>query len=289
MKHFDIRQVIPPIRVHVWGGFGSQLFALVVAWRVSNRFWYRRIQLIFHTSGVTERSLELPRTWLNEFSVLEVRDFSQSKADTRYTALSDTFRLMRNLIPAVLVKCGALSRGNSDLDLESLKPWLLEVRGHYTQFRLDKSEILRMIKLMEVTTREPELNQLSIHYRLGDLLSLPNKTYIQPNRIRSTLIQLSQENMPIAVFSDSDAKTASEVLGPLLGDGSTSYLQMSPIDTVRLCVNSEVFLGSNSKLSLWIAIFRSILGRKSAVPHELLNHLKAELTMDVENLTILVY
>lgn len=289
MKFFNFRQVIPPIRIHVWGGFGSQLFALVLAWRVSNRFKYRRIQLIFHTSGVTERILELPASWLKDFSVLAVQDFSQAKASTGDSAYSVTLGFLRKLLTLLLMKCGALSRGNSELDFKSLKPWVLEVRGHYTQFLLNDFEVLRLMNLMEISTREPTLNQLSIHYRLGDLLTLSKKTYIHPSRIKNILIELSQQNTPVVFYSDSDQESLSRVLSPFLGDRHAFYSQLSPIDTIKMCVSSKHFLGTNSKLSLWITIFRFQKGRGSAIPYELSHHLKDELNLDCNKPALIIY
>ena len=47
------------LRVHCWGGLGSQLFALAHAYELRKKFPKRKIMLFLHTSGVSERFSEL--------------------------------------------------------------------------------------------------------------------------------------------------------------------------------------------------------------------------------------
>ena len=284
-----LRQLTPPIKIHVWGGFGSQLFALVVAWRVSKLYDYRRINLVFHTSGVTERVREIPISWLGDFSFVEIRDFAHLNNTSENPEHSSFVNAIRRKWPSFLTKCGLLSRANLDSDFEFLKPWILQFRGHYSHFRLQSSEILRLMNLFEITTIDTVFDQISIHYRLGDLLTLSNKTYIKPSRIKNTLERLRVHATPVIIFSDSAEEAVSKVLSPFFSDQRISYLQMPPIDTIRNCVKSKFFVGTNSKLSLWIAVFRSMNGVMSAIPHELKEQLKAELELDGEQPNLLIY
>ena len=47
------------LRVHSWGGLGSQLFALSLIFDLVRKFPKKRIELIHHTAGVTRRLFEL--------------------------------------------------------------------------------------------------------------------------------------------------------------------------------------------------------------------------------------
>lgn len=284
-----IRIFLPPIRVHVWGGFGSQLFALIAAWRISERFKYRRIRLIFHTSGVTERVRELPHHWLMDFLIQEVRDFELSKKGAPDSQTSQTKGKFVNLIPELLVRCGFLNRANSNQDFKVLKPWVCEIRGHYSGFLLEDSEIANLMNLILFESPVPTNDEISIHYRLGDLLSLSNKTYIKPSRINCILADMCESYVPTVIYSDSDAQKLSKVLGREFQNRLVSFAQLSPIDTIRLCVNSSFFVGTNSKISLWIAIFRSTHGRISAIPKELSEQLNSELDMTNRNHHVLIY
>ena len=62
-------KILPRVRVHSWGGFGSQLFAMIIAERLIAKKGLRQIMIVFHTSGVTERELEIPKSWLDRFRI----------------------------------------------------------------------------------------------------------------------------------------------------------------------------------------------------------------------------
>ncbi len=284
-----VRWFAPPIRVHIWGGFGSQLFGLVIAWRLSTSHRYRRVKLVFHTSGVSERVRELPLSWLSDYSINEIQDFAKSKMSVEPSQTTSTSKIFITFLNFVLIRIGLLARINTDLELTRLKPWVLALRGHYTEFRLEDLEIARLMNLFEIPKKKFSDNVLSIHYRLGDLLNLSSKSYIQPSRINEALIHLSPKNIPVVIFSDSDSDDVSSLLASHLNERSASYLRMLPIDTIRSCVNSIEFLGTNSKLSLWIAIFRLKENRITAIPKELLHHLNNEIDLQSHGQNLSVY
>ena len=54
----QILRFLPALRVHSWGGFGSQLFTAYVVLKLQKQFTNRRIKVVVHTSGVTRRVSE---------------------------------------------------------------------------------------------------------------------------------------------------------------------------------------------------------------------------------------
>ena len=66
------------LRVHCWGGLGSQLFALAHAYELRRKFPNRKILLLLHTSGETERYSELGFLGNSEFKIQQVKDFKKS-------------------------------------------------------------------------------------------------------------------------------------------------------------------------------------------------------------------
>ena len=165
-----VRWFSPPIRVHIWGGFGSQLFGLVIAWRLSTSHRYRRVKLIFHTSGVSERVRELPLSWLSDYSINEIQDFAKSRMGVEPSQSTSTSKTLVSFLNSVLIRIGLLARANTDLELTRLKPWVLALRGHYTEFRLEDFEITHLMNLFEIPQKWPSGNVISIHYA--------NKKYI---------------------------------------------------------------------------------------------------------------
>jgi hypothetical protein len=283
-----IRYFLPPLKVHVWGGFGSQLFALIVGWRLSKRFKFRRIYLVFHSSGVTERVRELPSQWLEDFTVIEVRDFEHSQFERESYYIKQVGKSLREIAPLFLENIGFLNRANTDQDFLQIKPWLFEVRGHYTGFRLEESELSRLMSLLRLESHDSHSNSLSIHYRLGDLLSLSNKTYVKPNRVIDIVMRISEQHTPLVIFSDSTQDVLSNILDKLIGNRTIYFKQLPPIDTIRICTSAILFIGTNSKLSLWITLFRIMHGKTTAIPNELSDHVEVELGLDLQKQSNLI-
>ena len=62
--------------VHVWGGFGSQLFGVSLALELCENSSNKDISLIFHNSGITRRNLELDLK-VAPFKIVSRDDFSE--------------------------------------------------------------------------------------------------------------------------------------------------------------------------------------------------------------------
>jgi hypothetical protein len=279
MNKTFIRYLTPHIKIHVWGGFGSQLFALVMAWRISSKFKCRRVRLVFHSSGVTERIRELPSEWLQNISFIEVRDFANTLPSKKPSQSKIAVKIDKARFLGILLFSGILARANSDKELNQLKPWVLEVRGHYADLQVNDIELSRLRTLMGIDLEGTEINCCSVHYRLGDLIHLEGKSYISPKRIQSTLDNNFDQKLPVNIFSDSKEHEVTKLLQYLLDEKRTSYFALSPIETIKFCFYSREFLGTNSKISLWIAIFRLHgASRLTAIPSELNNQLNAQRT-----------
>jgi hypothetical protein len=272
-----IRHLTPRIKIHVWGGFGSQLFALVMVWRISSKYKHRRVRLVFHSSGVTERIRELPSEWLQNVSFIEVRDFTNTPPSEKPSQSKIAVKVDKTRFLGILLFLGILARTNSDKEFNQLKPWVLEVRGHYSHLQVNNVELSRLRTLIGIDLDGSEINCCSVHYRLGDLIHLESKSYIDPKRIQSILNNNFDKNLPIHIFSDSNPNDVVKLLHNLLDENKASYFALSPIETIKFCFNSREFLGTNSKISLWIAIFR-LRGASglTAIPFELQNHLNAQ-------------
>jgi len=274
-----IRYLSPHIKIHVWGGFGSQLFALVMAWRISSKFKYRRVRLVFHSSGVTERIRELPSEWLQNVPFTEVRDFKKTSPSGKLSQSKIAVNADKSRFVGILLFLGVVARSNSEKEFNQLKCWVLDVRGHYTDLRVNDIELSKLRTLIGLDSEEKGIICSSVHYRLGDLIHLESKSYINPIRIHNTLKNHFTETLPIHIFSDSNSKEVAKIIHSLLDEEKASCFTLSPIETIRSCFHSREFLGTNSKISLWITIFRlSVDSGLTAIPYELQNHLNAQLT-----------
>ena len=79
-----------PINIHVWGGLGSQLFALALVEDLAKKFPKRSLRMIFHTGGVTYRKLDIAPL-LSEYKFF-VNDDYASHSVTR-----DSGRSVKNI------------------------------------------------------------------------------------------------------------------------------------------------------------------------------------------------
>ena len=252
------------IRIHIWGGLGSQLNGLHVALRLQEKFPQRRLVLIFHTSGVTRRPLELDPIDI-PFQTAQIDDFVENNHRVMGTStFSPVARkvivLLQQLLKKTLAWLGFLAFANNDLEFERLPNCLLTLRGHYSDLNVSQSNA---IKLWGLLFDEPLQNILpgkfSLHLRLGDLLSLDNKGPIEKIRVTECLNQVvSQFNVSeFSVFSEGSQAEVDCLLNTSNFSIPFSLIMNDTRELILECAVSEVFVGTNSKVSLWVARFRS--------------------------------
>jgi hypothetical protein len=107
-----------------------------------------------------------------------------------------------------------------------------------------------------------------IHQRLGDLMSLHNKGPVSMSRIVSVIASFrNQNNVKLIISSDSSDIALSQLSSALraikLNHYQTEAFGGSLEEFFFEGINSHVFIGSNSKISIWIALFRAQLGRSN--------------------------
>lgn len=254
-------QRLPPINVHVWGGFGSQLFAAIVAKRLKNCFPMRKIRIVFHSSGVTSRKIEIPSMLFQNFEIIFCDDFVVEQLTIKKrsnTSMAKVYinSFMRSLMIEGLEKLKLLVRLNNESDFGALRPWLLEVRGHYTKIHLTSHEINWLKQNIIADDCVNELgNEVSIHFRLGDLLTLQMKSHISTKAIAGVISKI-QNHSCVAIFSDSPPCVVKKVMYNSGFLSQSEILNLPTIEVIRSCTLSPYFIGTNSKISLWIAIFR---------------------------------
>lgn len=264
-------KLYPKIRIHTWGGLGSQLLGVALCIDIQARFPRRALQLIHHTSGVTERKLEIDFQGLG-FDVEMHEDYQQSNQVERRKDLKK--------LPIKLAKFTARflnlhSTSNTDHEYLGLKPWVLSIRGHYSHRKLSDQSLRRianLIGLPKQVDNSKNADFIAVHYRLGDLVDIDNKSYIHPSTITQIISEtaLNFNLNTIRVYSDSP-EIAWDLLGKSFQDSNLEVLSRTTIETICELVNSPIFVGTNSKISVWVAIFRDRLwsGKSSYLPIQL--------------------
>jgi len=256
----SIYEILPPIRVHSWGGLGSQLFALNACFLIGEIYPSRKLVLCHHTGGVTKRPLELI---FEGIDIETIDDFEQNHK-TQKPTLSLGFQPMLSVLvrftKSFLMILGILQTMNDKASLAATKPWVLQVRGHYTQLPITRKnlEMLRRL-LFTMSARSRTLGRidpcLCIHIRLGDLLTKKQSSLINANDLISVISRVSN-SLDTMIFSDSNKEELQEFLGEFR---SWDYVNESRVEVViSQCTACTIFVGSNSKISFWIAALRTL-------------------------------
>jgi hypothetical protein len=251
MKFFD-----RDLKVHAWGGLGSQLFAVALATRLQNHYPKKRIKIVLHSGGVTKRMPEVVSLY-PEICFEFVDDYT---AQFSHSKLSKNRSFIKILIKDFVLRTGFLSEANGDSEILKIKPWCRTLRGHYSYATVDRLFILDLYKrLLSLVDQDCLENRLvAIHYRLGDLLSLEDKSYIAPSRIVRAVSDLGvpEGSQEISLYSDSPS-VAREKLQSLDSVARLQIHSTSAIETILECSRSRYFIGTSSKISFWIAGIRN--------------------------------
>jgi hypothetical protein len=262
----QIHKLLPKLRyltalkIHCWGGLGSQLFAVALYFQLKNRFPKRSMILVLHDGGVTKRISEIEGIF-SEISTMKIHDFSNpaSKESTR----PKSQRYVLRSIKGILEKFHVVLTLNSGDDFQSVLPWTLSIRGHYSYRRVSSNALALLLSRLSPAGKDrlqKDLSdpiQMGVHYRLGDLVNLASKSPLDVERVSQVLSgALSRpETSEIKVFSDSP-EIAAGLFQQEMSHCSIVSEEMPTWETIGLLSRSQIFVGTFSKISIWIVILR---------------------------------
>ena len=245
---------MPPLNIHAWGGLGSQLFALSLAFELKACFPKRSQVIILHTGGVTKRFPEIISLF-PEFNYFEVDDFRQDHGGSESKTIH-LKRVIRKLTRSLALVTGLLAEENNGKK-GKVAPWTLSVRGHYLYRKVDEKFLTILYERLSSVVDLGEKDTFGgtiVHYRLGDLIQLSDKSPIRPERILNALQSIGTHKM-LTVLSDSP-NLASELLNDNLHGLTFRALELSTQSTLLAATQGEIFLGSSSKISYWVILLR---------------------------------
>ena len=245
----------PVLRIHCWGGLGSQLLALSYYGMIQNTHPSRDIQIVLHTGGVTERKSEID--FLSDrVNLILVHDF-EHMAKEKNTNKTLTFRIrtrFKNLVKTILNYVRLIITNESDI--QKIKPWTTNVRCSYVNIELSTKVIRDLGNLLQYNSKILNTNFIGIHLRVGDLVALKPQSLVNISTISKLINNLNlMKGNPnkIIVYSDSELNLDSF---NLLTDFAIELRNIDTLNTIFDLTSPRVFIGTNSKVSLWIAIFR---------------------------------
>ena len=275
MKH-KINSFLPALRVHTWGGFGSQLFTAYLILKLQRDIPQRSILALNHTSGVSRRTTEFDFESLG-VALQQIEDFKGREVPAT-SFISDKgilgrfFQFLKVSTVRFLKETKIIVEANDDTSFSSIKPWTLALRGHYTNISLENDLVNDLYVLLINSQNHTKVNssKVVIHYRLGDLLTLKKKSPVSPERIDAILSGLISKDVVLMLLTDSSQDEFSKYVSQSSMLQKCIPVTLDPLHTLQLCIGAEVFVGTGAKISLWAAIFRHRQFKKqSYLPHEL--------------------
>jgi hypothetical protein len=278
-----LSKFLPKIEIHCWGGLGSQLYAVVLRLELEAKYPSRKFTIVCHENGVTRRTSEISPFFPG--SVISVEDYSQTKhieVGPRSVEAVNGKVIVRSLLVKFLKLFSIVLDGDRSRGLAKVRFWTLQVRGHYSERRLNESALIQVRNMIsqssQVQAFESDSQNIFVHYRLGDLLALQNKSPISSDRVLGALRDLhSRIGSRICLFSDSP-DTAYNLLtaGNLPVDIARD---INAVDSLAILLNAHYFIGTNSKISIWAVILNSKSSSRveSYLPYELQHHIIANI------------
>jgi hypothetical protein len=229
-----------------------------------------------HTSGVSRRTTEFDFDSLGVASK-QIEDFNGKNVTTagfisNKGILGRFFQFLKVLTVRFLKGTKIIVEANSDTSFSAIKPWTLALRGHYTNISLENDLVKDLYALLINSRNHTKVNssKVVIHYRLGDLLTLKEKSPVSTERIDAILSLIIAKNVVPTLLTDSSEDEFSKYVSQSSILQKCIPITLDPLHTLQLCIGAEVFVGTAAKISLWAAIFRQfLLQQTSYLPNEL--------------------
>ena len=234
------------------------MHACFLSHRIQSDFPKRKVSLIFHSSGVTRRPPEV----LGLLGNLDYRIVDDFVGHQNQINLKRRFR--KEFKQRFFSKFHIIESCNNEIEYKRLRSWTLQARGHYSNLNLSsnfsKITLGRMQELGVFSAME--LNEIShsgsIHVRLGDLLEIEEKN---PTNFQDVIDVVKAnvetlEKIGLHIYSDSP-HVAKEILNEFnFTVLAKDKYQENAMNALVGMVDSSVFIGTGSKLSLWVAVLR---------------------------------
>ena len=243
----NLNSLLPPLRVHSWGGLGSQLNALAFTLDFLAISPGRRVHLVIHTGGVTRRYMEIAEILPSNIIWREINDFvhnantQKSKNGLRHFASMLSSQLRIIVFP------------ERNRDFTKIKLWTISSRGHYSYMSFSENTIHKIFELITKSSAESRNYENVIHYRLGDLLSV-GKGFVESSNIIQLANSIGIKEWHVLTDSPGEAR---KMFNDLSSKHSMADVyDLAPRALIKTGVQSRIFVGTTSKLSIWICVFR---------------------------------
>ena len=244
----------PILKIHSWGGLGSQLQALSFYMLVQAKFPTRKIELVLHSSGITKRESEI-NFLKGQINIRTVEDYIDNQTNSTDDLLHLRFiKYFQKPMHSLLNFCKVVI--SDEKNVMKIMPWTTDIRCTYSKINLNSEFIKRLGLLLGFNFIQVDKNIIGVHYRAGDLFTSKRDALIPLKIIVNQIENLNEGQIrpkKVLFFSDSDLDLV------YLENNLNSEFEFRSTDTLNTIfelLSSNVFIGTNSKVSLWVAIFK---------------------------------
>ena len=215
----------------------------------------KRIILVLHTGGITARSSEIDflSSKINLLKVDDYRASSNSKqlhtngSKSIFSFIKMNIKFLANFFRFVIT---------DDRKVFKVRFWTNSVRCTYTSNVLRKQDVVHMAGILGIDSNSSEPNFLGVHYRMGDLPTLKPSALVPLNSISIVVNELIKADAvfdKVKIYSDSIVDNSSLQLPKEI---DSEWISVDTLQTIRELSKARYFIGTSSKVSLWVAIFR---------------------------------
>ena len=187
-----------------------------------------------------------------------------------------------NSLKTTLSTTGIFATCDSTESFAKLKPWVLIIRGSYYNRFISTSTVDGILRRAS-NFGNPFQNYnggnelICLHYRLGDLLTIGSKKPMDFEKIAILINEIGRKQniKNLHIFSDS-TETAISIAVEYFVNMEITGRELEIKNTINELIKAEIFIGTNSKITEWVAIFRahSGLNPQSFVPKSMALHLR---------------
>ncbi len=270
-----------PIKVHVWGGLGSQIHGCFLIKRLKETFPKQKFIFVHHEYKdypfkLSQFSPEIKELFPNQKYKIK-RNLSlptKIKADEilykpqGVSVLVSFLKYSKACMRYLMYQIGVIWEPKSN-SINSIPLFCFHIVGHYTQLKFPKVFFQELTSNLILNTVSQDV---FLHYRSGDL-DVFNKEGINFNKIESVLREICKSKLVVLEVFSEDLEYIKQLFQRLELNLVTSFVDTSfgTSNILAHGVQSEYFIGTNSKISAWIAMLRCIQGKnkKTFLPEQL--------------------
>jgi hypothetical protein len=265
-----VKRLLPPVRIHAWGGLGSQLFAIAMAEDFKTIFPKRSIKIVLHTGGVTRRMPEVTEIF-PEFEYEYEDDFRQ-KGEKLVQNASTYKSFFRSTVKKILYTIGFMAQCDDDFATKRLFPWIVSIRGHYSYRTINSFFLIRLEERCR-GIQDSNVTDLAetciVHYRLGDLLVINEKSPVSALSLASEYLKIKDQIHFTNLIVFSDSPTEARLRFSSLISDKLLVLDSKTASVIANAIRAKYFIGTSSKISFWIAGIREVVYQSpSSLPLE---------------------